>query len=98
MTDFLKKINWLDHDGVYLSMINDYGRNAFYQNALAESVKGKHCLEIGFGTGLLSIMAIEQGAKSVTAYESDDTRYLLGLKVIQTLGLEKRRPYRNFAA
>ena len=90
MSDFLSFIDWNKHDGVNLPMINDFMRNQFYDNVLRNRVKDKHCLDIGFGTGLLSILALKHGAKSITAYESDNNRYLLGCEIIKRLELENK--------
>jgi hypothetical protein len=86
--NFLNRIDFNDHDGVNRSMINDFMRNQFYDNILKDNVKDQHCIDIGFGTGLLSLLAIKHGAKSIIAYESDDDRYELGCHVIKKLGLE----------
>jgi hypothetical protein len=101
--DFLNSIDWNNQDGVNLPMINDFMRNQFYDNILRDNVKDKHCLDIGFGTGLLSILALKHGAKSITAYESENSRYLLGCEIIKRLGLEnkitlihQRYSYNNF--
>lgn len=72
-----------------LPMINDVIRNTFYKNIL-ENVKNKRCLEIGFGSGILSILALEQGAKTIIAYEEDIETYELGTKVINSLNLQDR--------
>ena len=90
MSDFLSSIDWNKHDGVNLPMINDFMRNQFYDNVLRNRVKDKHCLDIGFGTGLLSILALKHGAKSITAYEADNNRYLLGCEIIKRLELENK--------
>ena len=42
-------------------------------------------LEIGFGTGFLSMLALKHGARSIVAYESDINRYQLGCEVIKIL-------------
>lgn len=90
MLDFLRTIDWRNHDGVNLNMLNDFVRNQFYDKAIADNVKGKCCLDVGFGTGFLSILALQHGASSVIAYENDDNRYLLGKEIIQRLGLGKK--------
>ena len=72
-----------------LPMINDVVRNKFYKNIL-EDVKGKNCLEIGFGSGILSILALEHGAKSIVAYEEMEDTYELGVEIINSLGLEDK--------
>jgi len=85
----LNQINWNHHDGVNRPMINDFMRNQFYDNILCQTVKGQSCVDVGFGTGLLSMLAIKHGAKSIVAYESDPVRYELGQTVIDRLGLTK---------
>jgi predicted RNA methylase len=72
-----------------LPMINDVLRNKFYKNVL-QDVKGKHCLEIGFGSGILSILALEHGAKSIVAYEEMEDTYNLGVEIIESLGLQNK--------
>lgn len=34
MTEFLSRIDWHNHDGINLSMINDLMRNQFYDRVL----------------------------------------------------------------
>ena len=87
--DFLDRVDFENHDGVYLSMLNDVARNHFYDQVLTE-VHDQHCVEIGFGTGLLSMLALKHGARSIIAYESDPDRYRLGCKVINVLKLQDR--------
>jgi len=70
-------------------MINDVLRNKFYKNIL-QDVKGKHCLEIGFGSGILSLLALEYGAKSIVAYEEMEDTYNLGVEIIKSLGLQNK--------
>lgn len=88
--DWIERIDWEMHDGVNLAMINDITRNQFYDKILRGNVKNKNCVDIGFGTGLLSVMALRHGAAHVTAYERDYNRFQLGQHVIQKLGLEDR--------
>ena len=87
--DFLNRVDFENHDGVYLSMLNDVSRNRFYDQILTE-VRDQHCVEIGFGTGLLSMLALKHGARSIVAYESDPDRYRLGCEVIRVLKLQDR--------
>ena len=87
--DFLDRVDFENHDGVYLSMLNDVSRNQFYDQILTE-VQDKDCVEIGFGTGLLSMLALKHGARSIVAYESDPDRYCLGCEVIRVLKLQDR--------
>ena len=88
--DFLQKIDFKNHDGVNLSMINDFMRNQFYDQVLRDHVHNQRCVDIGFGTGLLSVLALKHGAQSVLAYESDQDRYQLGCKIIDMLKLKDK--------
>lgn len=72
-----------------LPMINDVVRNSFY-NKILQQVKDKNCLEIGFGSGILSILALQHGARSIVAYEECQETFELGKKIIQSLGLEDK--------
>jgi hypothetical protein len=85
--DFLNSIDFEHHNGVFLPMLNDVARNQFYDLILSE-VRDHHCVEIGFGTGLLSMLALKHGARSIVAYESDPVRYQLGCEVIKILKLQ----------
>lgn len=88
--DFLDQIDWANDDGVCLPMINDLPRNQFYNKILSESVKDQYCTDIGFGTGLLSVLALKHGAKHIRAFESDINRYQLGVEVINQLSLNNK--------
>jgi hypothetical protein len=88
--DFLNRIDWYNHDGVNLGMINDFVRNQFYDRILARYVADQHCTDIGFGTGLLTMLALKHGAKHVQAFESDLDRYQLGCEIIKQLDLNDR--------
>jgi len=88
--DFLNKIDWQNHDGVNFGMINDFMRNQFYDRILSRYVQDQSCTDIGFGTGLLTILALKHGAKHVRAFESDWNRYQLGCEIIQRLGLQSQ--------
>ena len=89
---FLQNLNWERDQGIQLGMINDKlppGRNLFYDKIL-NCVQGKQCVEIGFGTGLLSMIALHHGAEHVEAWESDYNRFLLGTHIIDTLQLNNK--------
>eukprot|EP00928_Gymnodinium_smaydae_P062499 TRINITY_DN46352_c0_g1_i1.p1 TRINITY_DN46352_c0_g1~~TRINITY_DN46352_c0_g1_i1.p1 ORF type:complete len:835 (+),score=89.14 TRINITY_DN46352_c0_g1_i1:46-2505(+) len=54
----------------YLAMLNDHDRNLFYWRSLESlPVEGRRVLDLGAGTGLLSLMAARLGAKSVLAID-----------------------------
>lgn len=93
--EFLKHIDWRVDNGVFLPMLNDFRRNQFYDRILANTVKDHHCVDIGFGTGLLSMLALKHGARHITAYEVDDNRYQLGQHVINELGLNNQIELHN---
>jgi hypothetical protein len=87
---FLSRIDWFNHDGVNLGMINDFMRNQFYDRILSRYVANQRCTDIGFGTGLLSMLALKHGAEHVQAFESDLDRYQLGCEIIKQLKLQDR--------
>jgi protein arginine N-methyltransferase 1 len=64
-------MDWLKDDGIFLPMINDTGRNIFYKNAIESCVKDKIVVDIGTGTGFLSIWAARAGAKKVYSVEQN---------------------------
>jgi len=88
-------MDWLKDDGINLPMINDVVRNSFYDKILSNAVRGKKCCDVGFGTGLLSLIALKHGATSIIAYEKDPVRFKLGQKVIDQLKLTDRIELRN---
>jgi 16S rRNA G966 N2-methylase RsmD len=87
---FLKQINWQTHDGVAIQLINDFGRNYFYNRILNRYVKNKKCTDVGFGTGILSMLALKHGAENIRAFEVNYNRYLLGKEIINRLNLNDK--------
>lgn len=83
-------IDWMNHDGVNLPMINDYMRNQFYESIIKHNVQSKKVVDVGFGTGLLSILCLKHGATNVVAYENNAERYQLGLEIIERCGLQDK--------
>lgn len=51
-------------------MLRDPYRTLAYKSAISQAVAGKTVLEVGCGTGVLSIFAAQAGAKSVVALEA----------------------------
>lgn len=88
-------IDWQNHDGVNIPMIRDFMRNQFYEDIIKDNVQDKTVLDIGFGTGLLSILALKHGAKHIIAYESNEDRYQLGIEMIESCGLQNKVELRN---
>ncbi|XP_077982657.1 protein arginine N-methyltransferase 7-like [Glandiceps talaboti] len=77
----------------YADMLHDDERNKKYYAAIKEAVKiiqgrGKkaHVLDIGTGTGLLSMMAANSGAERVTACEAFHPMANVARKIIQNNG------------
>lgn len=68
-------MDWLKDDGIFMPMINDTGRNIFYKNCLDSVSKDKIICDIGAGTGFLTMLAIQAGAKKVIAIEKDQERF-----------------------
>lgn len=87
---YIEKINWNSDDGVNMPMINDVLRNCFYEKILSKHVKNKKCTDIGFGTGLLSMIALKHGAAHIRAFESNNDRYHLGKEIIDRLKLTQK--------
>jgi hypothetical protein len=88
--DYLNRIDWHNHDGVNLGMINDFMRNQFYDKILSRYVKDQNCTDIGFGTGLLSMLALKHGAGHIRAFEIDSDRFELGKEIIRRLNMQDR--------
>lgn len=84
----ISQIDWYLDDGVNIPMLNDILRNRFYDNILSTKMSGARCVDIGFGTGLLSVLALKHGADHVVAFEKDPNRYHLGQQIIQDLALQ----------
>jgi SAM-dependent methyltransferase len=80
-------MDWLKDNGIFMPMINDTGRNQFYKQAIDQCVAGKTVVDIGTGTGLLSILAARAGAKKVWAVEQDPVRAELARELIDKVGL-----------
>lgn len=65
----LWKLNRREVKAWHFSMMNDVPRNEAYENGIKAWAKDKVVLEIGVGSGLLSMMAARAGAKHVYACE-----------------------------
>ena len=85
-----KDFNWYSDNGIFLPMINDTGRNIFYNEAIKQSVAGKTVCDIGAGTGFLSILAAQHGASHVYAVEMDSGRAQLVRNMISHLNLQDK--------
>lgn len=74
----------------YQIMINDHARNEFYERMIRRNVGQKSVLDIGFGTGLLSFLAIQNNAKNVVSFEQRLGMYQLGADLLKHLNLENK--------
>ena len=73
-------------------MIQDYSRTSTYQEAIernSENFKDKIVLDVGAGTGILSIFAAKAGAKHVYAVEYSETSKL-ARKIIEENGVSSK--------
>ena len=71
----------------HFDMLNDEERNDAYNQAIrAAAKKARHVLEIGTGSGLLSMMAARAGARKVTTCEMSKQLAAVARKVIARNG------------
>jgi predicted RNA methylase len=80
--------DWFKNNGIFMPMINDTGRNVFYKNAIEQSVQDKVVVDIGTGTGLLSVLAAKAGARKVFAVEIDQGRAEYARNVFAEVGVD----------
>ena len=83
-------LDFFKDDGVFLPMLNDPARNTFYKQCLDIAAPGQVVCDIGAGTGLLSIMALQAGASKVIAVERDADRYQYLCNNLQRLNLQDK--------
>jgi protein arginine N-methyltransferase 7 len=75
----------------HFAMINDLDRNKFYQTLLHAAIDPDSVvLEIGAGSGLLSIMAAKAGARRVIAIEANREMAALARQIIAANGMTDR--------
>lgn len=75
--------------GLNISMINNKLRNKFYDELL-KKCKGKKCIEIGGGSGILTFLALKHGAKHVTCFEMDKKVYEVLSDVVSHCGISDK--------
>lgn len=75
----------------HFPMVHDKPRNEAYRNAIRATVtEGMSVLEIGTGTGLLAMMAVEAGARHVTTCEKVPEIAARARQVIAQNGFQDR--------
>lgn len=82
-----KEFDWFRDDGIFMPMLNDSGRNIFYQKCLDRCAQNKIVADIGAGTGLLSFLAVKAGAQHVFAVEKNQARYEYLQHMVERLNL-----------
>ena len=87
----LEEVSRMNLPEWHFSMMNDQSRNFAYSEAIKLAVnKGSLVLEIGTGSGLLSMMASANGAKEVITCETSTTIANIAKKIISKNGYEKK--------
>ena len=84
--------NSYSHFGIHEEMLKDQGRTHAYRDALlknAHIIKGKVVLDVGCGTGILSMFAAQAGAKHVYAVDNSNMAYTCR-EIVKANGFEDR--------
>lgn len=81
--------------GIDYLMMCDVSRNQFYDKIISSCVKDKVVVDIGFGSGILTMMAIHHGAKKVYAFEQDAATFDFGKAMIQSMGYADKVEFFN---
>ena len=80
----------------HFAMLADHERNSAYRQAIESKVqKGHHVLDIGAGSGLLSMMAARAGAEAVTAFEMVGNLSQVAQRVVADNKLEDKIKIHN---
>ncbi|XP_050802294.1 protein arginine N-methyltransferase 9 isoform X2 [Gopherus flavomarginatus] len=87
--NFYRVANWLVERWHFI-MLNDINRNLIYQKAIEKVVRSgcRTVLDIGAGTGILSMFAKKAGAPCVYACELSKTMYELACDVVSANNME----------
>ncbi len=81
--------------GLDYTMISDVERNKFYDSMIENIVKDKIVCDIGFGSGILTMMALHHGAKKVYAFEQDAATFDFGKALIERMGYSDKVEFLN---
>ncbi|VDL79472.1 unnamed protein product [Nippostrongylus brasiliensis] len=85
-------------DQWHISMINDKERNEKFLEALKNIVTlTDHVLDIGAGSGILSVYAASCGASKITAIEANPSLYQMTKKVLTLNGLENAKAVHDYS-
>lgn len=71
-------------------MLNDRGRNIAYQQAITKAIANGHdtVLDIGSGSGILSMFAVNAGATKVYACELSKTMFEVSQDILNANGMK----------
>lgn len=87
--DNLASLSHVNISHWHIFMLSDKARNEAYAKAIAKAVKpGDHVLDIGAGSGLLSLMAAKAGAEKVSAFEMVSDLADVASQVVKDNGYE----------
>lgn len=75
--------------GTPAKMLFDVPRNRYYDTILMQC-RDQICADIGFGTGILTAIALYYGAKHVYAYEEDPGTFAMGKEMLESMGFGNR--------
>ncbi|WP_413292759.1 50S ribosomal protein L11 methyltransferase [Bdellovibrio sp. HCB185ZH] len=74
----------------HYDMLIDHERNHFYETIIKNNCKDKVVLEIGAGSGLMSVLAIRHGAKKVYCCEANPLLAKAAELLINRMGMQDR--------
>nr|XP_020638670.1 putative protein arginine N-methyltransferase 9 isoform X1 [Pogona vitticeps]XP_020638671.1 putative protein arginine N-methyltransferase 9 isoform X1 [Pogona vitticeps] len=88
--NFYRVANWVVERWHFI-MLNDSNRNLLYQKAIQKAALSgcRSALDIGTGTGILSMFARKAGVSSVYACELSKTMYELACEVLAANGFDE---------
>lgn len=87
-----------DFDQWHMLMINDKDRNEKFLDALINTVlPSDHVLDIGTGTGLISVFAASCGASKISAVESNSFLYHLAKRVLNLNGVRNAKVIQDYS-